>query len=50
MRATAPTTVLLGVPLMLNCQTNSTITYAFAYASNAANAMTYNLHVRLEAE
>lgn len=42
-------TVLLGLPLMLNCKALTNITYAMAYASNAANAMNYNLHIRLEA-
>lgn len=43
------TTVLLGLPLLLNCKAISNITYAFAYASNAANVMQYNLHIKLEA-
>jgi hypothetical protein len=42
------TTVLLGIPLQLNCKASTNITYAFAYASNAANAMAYNLHIKLE--
>jgi hypothetical protein len=42
-------TVLLGFPLMLNCKASTNITYAFAYASNAAAAMNYNLHLKLEA-
>jgi len=43
------TTVLLGVPMMLNCKASTNIQYAFAYASNAANVMAYNLHMKLEA-
>lgn len=43
------TTVLLGLPITLNCKASTNIQYAFAYASNAANAMNYNLHLRLEA-
>jgi len=43
------TTVLLGVPMMLNCAASTNIQYAFAYASNAANVMAYNLHLKLEA-
>lgn len=43
------TTVLLGIPLTLNCKASTNITYAFAYASNAANAMLYNIHLKLEA-
>jgi hypothetical protein len=44
------TTVLLGVPFLINSNNASNnITYAFGYASNAANAMVYNLHLRLEA-
>jgi hypothetical protein len=42
------TTVLLGVPILLNCKASTNITYAMAYASNAANAMAYNLHLKLE--
>ena len=42
-------TVLMGIPLILNCQQSSNITYAFAYASNTAAQMAYDLHVRLEA-
>jgi hypothetical protein len=42
------TTVLLGLPITLNCKASTNITYAFAYASNAVNAMTYNLHLKLE--
>lgn len=42
-------TVLIGMPLTLNCKASTNITYAFAYASSASGAMHYNLHVRLEA-
>lgn len=49
--ATGNTTasVLLGISMLLNCKAGTNITYAMAYASNAANAMNYNLHIRLEA-
>jgi hypothetical protein len=42
-------TILIGVPIMLNCKAGTNVTYSFAYASNAANTMAYNLHLRLEA-
>ena len=41
--------VLLGVPILINAKAGTNITYAFAYASNPANAMNYNLHLKLEA-
>lgn len=41
-------TVLLGLPLLLNCKAGTNITYAFGYASNAAAAMNYNLHIDLD--
>lgn len=41
------TTVLLGVPLTLNCGAATNISIAFAYAANPANSMVYNLHVRV---
>lgn len=49
--STANTTaaLLLGMPLLLNCKAATNITYAMAYVSNAANAMNYNLHIKLEA-
>lgn len=40
-------TVLLGLPLLLNCKLSTNITYAFAYASTGT-AMQYNAHLRLE--
>lgn len=43
------TTVLLGVPILLNCKAATAVTYAMAYASNAANIMAYNLHIRVQA-
>ena len=43
------TAALYGIPLFLNCKASTNITYAMAYASNAANAMAYNLHLKLEA-
>lgn len=42
-------TVLLGLPITLNCKASTNITYAFAYASNAAGVMKFNLHIKLEA-
>lgn len=41
--------VLLGLSMLLNCKASTNITYAIAYASNTANQMAYNLHIRLEA-
>lgn len=41
-------TALIGVPQLLNCKASTNITYAFAYASNTANEMAYNLHITLE--
>jgi hypothetical protein len=41
------TTVMVGMPLALNAKNSTNIQYAFAYASNPANAMAYNLHLRL---
>jgi hypothetical protein len=43
------TTVMIGMPLTLNCKANTNITCTFAYVSNAAATMQYNLHMRLEA-
>lgn len=40
-------TVLIGIPQLINAKASTNITYAFAYASNAANAMNYNLHIKL---
>lgn len=42
------TTVLLGLPLMLNCKANTNITFNFTYTAGA-NQMIYNLHIRVEA-
>jgi hypothetical protein len=44
----ATTTVLIGVPLLLNTDGSTAVTYAFAYASNTAAQMAYNLHIRVE--
>lgn len=41
-------TVLIGLPMLLNCKTATVISYATAYASVAASAMNYNLHIVLE--
>lgn len=43
------TTVLLGLPMMLNCKASTNITYAFAYTSVGATPMQYNLHIKVEA-
>lgn len=43
-------TVLNGLPLMLNCKAGTNVTWAFAYASNAANAMAYSIHLKLESD
>jgi hypothetical protein len=42
------TTVLLGLPLLLNCKLSTNITYAFAYVSDSAAQMQFNLHMVLE--
>lgn len=42
-------TVLLGIPQYLNCKAATVVSYAFAYVSNAAAAMNFNLHILLEA-
>lgn len=47
--ANSTSAAIIGWPLLLNCKASTAITYAMAYASNAANAMVYNLHIRLEA-
>lgn len=41
-------TVLIGIPQLINAKASTNITYAMAYASNAAAAMNYNLHIALE--
>jgi len=46
----ATTTVLLGLPILINAQPGSNITYGFTYTSNAAATMAYNLHMTLEAK
>lgn len=43
------TTVMLGIPMMLNARTGTAITYAMAYASGTPATMAYNLHLKLEA-
>lgn len=43
------TSSLIGLPLTLNCKSGTVISYAMAYASNTANQMAYNLHIKLEA-
>lgn len=42
------TTVMIGIPMLLNVKASTNIQYAFAYASSGATAMQYNLHIRLE--
>lgn len=46
--ANTTSTVLVGIPQILNCKASTAITYAFAYASNTAAQMTFNLHLALE--
>jgi hypothetical protein len=42
------TTVLLGLPILMNSNNGSnTITISMGYASNTANQMTYNFHLRV---
>ena len=36
-----------GVPLLIDCQAGSTVTFAFGYASTGGTAMVYDLHIRL---
>lgn len=43
------TGILLGMPVLLNCKASTNIVWAMAYASNAANTMAYNIHIKLEA-
>src|SRR3990167_3602164 len=43
------TTFLISLPLTLNCSASTNITYAMAYASDTANQMAYNLHLKCEA-
>lgn len=47
--ANTTTTVLLGMPMLLNVKAGTNILYTFGYASNTAAQMVYNLHIRLEA-
>ncbi len=47
--ANTTATVLLGLPMLLNCKASTNVTYAFAYAANAAASMAYNLHLKFEA-
>jgi len=42
------TTVLLGLPLTLNCKASTNVTYAMAYVSNTPGQMQYNIHIILE--
>lgn len=43
------TTILLGLPMLINCLLSSSVTFTFGYASSAANAMAYSLTIILEA-
>lgn len=45
----ATNSALYGIPILINAKAATNITYAMAYASNAANVMNYNLHIKLEA-
>ena len=47
--ANTTSTVLIGLPLFLNCKASTNITHAFAYASNTASQMAYSLNILLEA-
>ncbi len=42
------TSVLLGMPLLLNCKSGTNVTYNMGYTSNGAGTMFYNLHLFLE--
>lgn len=42
-------TVLIGVPLTLNCKASTNISFTFGYVSSGATPMQYNLHIKLEA-
>jgi hypothetical protein len=42
------TTLMSGIPLFLDCKASTNIEYAFAYASNPAAVMAYDLRIRLE--
>jgi hypothetical protein len=42
------TTVLLGLPMLINVKALSTVSYTFGYASNTAAQMAYNLHIVVE--
>jgi len=46
--ANTTSTVLLGLPITLNCKASTNITYAFGYVSNTPGQMKYNLHLALE--
>ena len=37
----------MGIPILINVQAGSTISYAFGYASSGVPSMVYDLHVRL---
>lgn len=41
-------TFLTGMPFLINAKASTNIQFSFAYASNAAAAMNYNLHIKLE--
>ena len=41
-------TVLLGVPILMNCKAATTISYTYGYASNPASTMNFNMHIVLE--
>lgn len=42
------TGVLIGLPIMINCQAATAITVAMAYSSTTPGNMKYNLHVNVE--
>lgn len=41
------TDLSMGIPILINVQAGSTISYAFGYASSGVPSMVYDLHVRL---
>lgn len=42
-------TALIGIPQLLNCKAATNISYAFAYVSDTAAQMAFNLNISLEA-
>jgi hypothetical protein len=42
------TQIDMGLPILINCEASSTISYAMGYASTGTPAMVYDLHIRLQ--